>query len=62
MSRVSEIAIELIELFNQQSGALDSKVVFKDWTQAQVDEYGHRQNRIRRLTEELAKMDGHSRL
>ena len=60
MSRVTEIAIELIELFNQQSGALDSKVVFKDWTHAQVGEYEHRQSRIRRLTEELATMDGHS--
>jgi hypothetical protein len=54
--RATEIASELIELFNQQSGALDGNVGLKDWTQAQVDEYEHRRDRIRRLTEELTHL------
>jgi hypothetical protein len=62
MSRVTEIGSELIELFNQQSGALDSTVGFKDWTQTQLEEYEHRRDLIRRLTEELITMDGHLRL
>ena len=51
--RVTEIANELIHLFNHQSAELESNGALKDWTQAQLDEYDHRRERIRRLTEEL---------
>jgi len=52
--RISEIARELIGLFDQQSGALDSNVALKDWTHMQLEEYEQRRDRIRRLAEELA--------
>ena len=51
--RLSEIANELIRLFNHQSAELDSNGPLRDWTQAQLDEYDHRRELIRRLTEEL---------
>jgi hypothetical protein len=53
--RVSEIANELIGLFNQQSEDLDSNGALDDWTQLQLDEYEHRRDRIRRLAEELTR-------
>ena len=52
--RISEIARELIGLFDQQSVALDSNVALKDWTHMQLEEYEQRRDRIRRLAEELA--------
>jgi len=51
--RATEIATELIGLFNQQRADLDSNRGLKDWTQFQLDEYAHRRDRIRRLSEEL---------
>jgi predicted metalloendopeptidase len=52
--RVTEIANELIGLFDQQSADLDGNGALKDWTQMQLEEYEHRRDRIRRLAEELA--------
>ena len=54
--RVTEIANELIGLFDQQSADLDSNGALKDWTQMQLDEYEHRRDRIRRLAEELTRI------
>ena len=54
--RVTEIANELIGLFDQQSADLDSNGALKDWTQMQLDEYEHRRDRIRRLAEELTRV------
>ena len=54
--RASEIARELIGLFNQQRADLDSNGALKDWTQMQLDQYEHRRDRIRRLAEELTRV------
>ena len=53
--RVSEIAHELIGLCNEQKADLDSNGALKDWTQAQLEEYEHRRDLIRQLTEELTR-------
>jgi hypothetical protein len=54
--RVSEIGRELIGLCNQQKADLDSNGALRDWTQLQLEEYEHRRDRIRRLTEELLQL------
>jgi hypothetical protein len=51
--RVTEIANELIGLFDQQSADLDGNGALKDWIQMQLEEY-ERRHRIRQLAEELA--------
>jgi len=51
--RVAEIARELIELCNEQKADLDSNGALRDWTQTQLEEYEHRGDLIRKLTEEL---------
>jgi len=53
--RVAEIASELIGLCNEQKADLDSNGALKDWTQAQLEEYEHRRDLIRQLTEELTR-------